>query len=172
MVGIGGVAGVFGLVMIVAGLTISDRHPPHRATPGFTESAGLLPSSSPPRPMLGDPAKDMSDGSLNRALREFEKTNLDYQTEQSLLALARAALLADLTGTGRDRFPGYLPGPAPVRVYLQVRVQAGVARRVDDSAVEAHLLWAGTRPGGDGVERQTAIIRLRYLDGSWISVRS
>ncbi len=117
------------------------------------------------------PAGQRSGDYLERALRASEASNLDPKLDQPLLSLAKAVLLADLTGVGRERFPGYLPGPPPVLVYRDVRTQAGVARRIDDATVEAHLLWAGRKPDGEYVERRTAIIRLRYGDRSWAPIK-
>lgn len=59
-----------------------------------------------------------------------------------------------------------------MRAYREARVQAAVARRIDDTTVETRLLWAGVSPDGQHLERQAAVIRLRYVGQSWVPVRS
>jgi len=168
MLCLGGVVGAGSIAVLVLGVSLSPSDSPRPVPPRATSRSS--PSSSPSaRDSL---AGQVNDGYLNRALRASESSNLDPQFEQPMLALARSALLADLTGVGRERFPGYLPGHAPARAYEEVRVQAGVARRVDAVTVETHLLWAARSPGGEYIERQTAIIRLRYVGQSWIPIRS
>ncbi|GAA3550010.1 hypothetical protein GCM10022222_36950 [Amycolatopsis ultiminotia] len=123
--------------------------------------------SSPPEQIRGLPAGRENDNDLDRALRAVEPTDLDPQVERPLLALAEAALRADLTGVGRERFPRYLPGQPPNQVYRDMRIQASVAHRIDGATVDAHLLWTATNPNGERVERRTAIIRLKYVGHSW-----
>ena len=125
-------------------------------------STGFSPSG-PPDPLAGP----VSDEYLNLTLRSSSPSNLAPAVEQPLLVVASAALVADLAGVGRERFPRYLPGPAPAQLYRDVRVQAAVARRTGDTTVETHLIWAGTSPRGEHLERQTATILLRYVAGSW-----
>lgn len=114
-------------------------------------------------------AGPVGDDELNRALRATHRSNLTPTLEQHVLAVAEAALKADLTGKGRDRFPDYLPGSPPPTVYRDVRVQAAVARRIHRprGTIEATLMWAGTAPNGDDVERQTTRIHLQLHDNGW-----
>ena len=168
LLGLGGVVATGSIVVLILGSNLStsdsSRPAPPRVTPWSTPSS--------PRPVPDSLSGRVNDGDLNRALRTSEASNLDPQLEQPMLALAKLALLADLTGVGRERFPDYLPGHRPTRVYQEARVQAGVARRVNAVTVEAHLVWAAKSPDGEYVERQTAIVRLQHVGQSWVPIRS
>lgn len=168
MLYLGGVFAAGSIVVLILGLSPSIGDPSRPVSSRVTPASRL--SSSPPTrdSSLGR----LGDGDLNRALRTSEPTNLDRTIEQPLLALATEVLLADLTGVGRERFPDYLPGGPAIQTYREARVQAAVARRIGDTTVETHLLWAGISPDGQYLERQTAVIRLRYLRQSWRPVRS
>jgi len=143
-------------------LQVLPRTPMPVSTRQPERSTGLSPSGPPD--LLAGP---VSDDYLNQALRSTSPSNLEPAVERPLITLAIAALVADLTGAGRERFLGYLPGPAPAQLYRGVRVQAAVARRTGDTTVETHLIWAGTSPRGEHLERHTATVLLRYVAGTW-----
>lgn len=168
MLCLGGVVATGSIVVLVLGLTASTGNPSRPVASPIAPSS--RPSSSLPARDL--PVGQLSDESLNRALRTASPSNLDPQLEKPLLVLATAALLADLTGAGRERFSDYLPGEPLTWIYRDVRVQGAVACRIDDVRVETHLLWAGVSPDGQHLERQTALIRLRYFRQSWRPLRS
>lgn len=163
LIGLGGAVAVGSIAVVIVGSGSFRSEVSSPPTPRFTQSAMPRPSVSQPEQIR----ESQNDNDLDRALRVSEQTNLDPGTERSLLMLAEAALRADLTGIGRERFPGYLPGQPPARVYRDVRIQAGVAYRIDDTTADAHLLWTATSPRGGRVERHTAIIRLKCTDHSW-----
>ncbi|MGC7096719.1 hypothetical protein ACPZ19_18760 [Amycolatopsis lurida] len=122
----------------------------------------------PVAPVEHDPlAGPISDGQLGELLHQQTPTNLDPALEHQLVALAGSALIADLTGHGRERFPDYLPGTPPTRAHTKIRVQAGVARQTTDTGVDVQLVWAGTTPAGDHLERQHTTIRLDYGPDGW-----
>ncbi|MET9262644.1 hypothetical protein [Amycolatopsis sp. NPDC004079] len=81
------------------------------------------------------------------------------------VATALAALTSEPHSLARAQQP-------LMRAYPGARVQAGVARRVDAVTVKVHLLWAARSVGGEDLERQTAIVRQRYVGQSWMPIRS
>ncbi|MDI5975488.1 hypothetical protein [Amycolatopsis magusensis] len=116
------------------------------------------------RDLLAGP---ISDAQLGELLHQQSPTILAPALEHQLVTLAGSALLADLTGHGREHFPDYLPGPRPLRGHTAVRIQTGVARQVSGSGVEVLLVWAGTDPAGDQLERQHTTVRLDYGPYGW-----
>lgn len=145
----------------------APRPPPATvAGPGADERRPAPPPSSGPPDILAGPVDDEQ---LNQAVRESHPSNLDEVREDIAVAVATAALKADLTGKGRERFPEYLPGPAPPRTYSHVRIQAAVAQAMTRPRgnIEVTLMWAGVAPDGRRVERETATIQLQFDGDEW-----
>jgi hypothetical protein len=98
-------------------------------------------------------------------------SNLFPALEQQLTQLGRQVWLADVTGTGRTRWPDYFTGPG-ASGYTRVRVQAAIARRTGPAAVTVTLLWAGTSPAGDlEVGLTGSVLLVQDRDGIWEPTR-
>ncbi|MDX2709211.1 hypothetical protein PV350_41180 [Streptomyces sp. PA03-6a] len=94
-------------------------------------------------------------------------------TASHLVELAKAIWIADVTGTGRDRWPGYFTDPAPSAAYTRFRIQAAAAGRDPEhsKAVMVRLVWAGADPAGTFLDGRTATIRLIKEGQTWTPVR-
>jgi hypothetical protein len=110
----------------------------------------------------------MPDSYLQQVLEQTQPADLPAAQEKQLVALADQVLLADLTGQGRSAFPSYFGGQAATTAWSHVRIQAGIARRHPGSSsqVDAHLVYAGTDPGGRAQDRQTITIVLAQASGA------
>ncbi|MGR3938455.1 hypothetical protein [Streptomyces sp. BRA346] len=79
---------------------------------------------------------------------------------------------AEVTGHGRERWPGYFPDDHPVRPYRHFRIQAAVASRMNDHQVVVHLVWAGAS-GSGFLDNRTARVLLTPAKGGsrWVPSR-
>ncbi|MZE76738.1 hypothetical protein GTY57_06810 [Streptomyces sp. SID5475] len=140
----------------------------------------MAPFAPSPSGALAPPGEGPGgDRAVQRALDSLSRPDLPPGTERELLRLGRAVLLGDVTGRGRQRWPGYFDGPVAGR-YRQVRVQAAIARSAGGPGrAVVHLVWAGTDPGGNHTAGRPATIRFTSagrtaLEGggaSWEPVR-
>ncbi|MFC1405703.1 MULTISPECIES: hypothetical protein [Streptacidiphilus] len=131
------------------------------ATSGATAEAGVLAPGDGP---AGDPA-------VQTLLERSTPNNLPAVLEQQLAQLGRQVWLADVTGTGRARWPAYFTGPGSSG-YTQVRVQAAIARRTGTTAVTVTLLWAGTSPGAEPQIGLPGTVKLvQHSGGTWEPIR-
>ncbi|GJF30265.1 hypothetical protein KNE206_29650 [Kitasatospora sp. NE20-6] len=139
-------------------------------TPAARSASPNAPRTTPADLLAGD----MPDSYLQQVLEQTQPADLPAAQEKQLVALANQVLLADLTGQGRPAFPSYFGGQAATTAWSHVRVQAGIARRhASSSQVDAHLVYAGTDPGGRAQERQTmTIVLAQASDGSWQPVNA
>ncbi|MFD6274520.1 hypothetical protein ACFWFI_02855 [Streptomyces sp. NPDC060209] len=134
-----------------------------------------MPPSAPaaaralPEPGAGPRADPLVQDSLERAL----PSDLAPADEAQLTALGRVVWMAELTGTGRSKWPGYFPGSPSVAVYSQARIQALIARRDNSHQADAvvHLVWAGADPAGTFLDGRTATLRFTRQAGAWTPVR-
>ncbi|MEV8099119.1 hypothetical protein [Kitasatospora sp. NPDC085879] len=133
------------------------------STPAARSASPSAPRTAPADLLAGD----MPDGYLQQVLEQTQPADLPAAQEKQLVAMADQVLLADLTGQGRSAFPAYFGGRAATATWSHVRVQAGIARRHtgSNSQIDAHLVYAGTDPGGRAQERQTITIMLAQASG-------
>ncbi|WP_019711962.1 hypothetical protein [Streptomyces xinghaiensis] len=159
-----------------ASVTPAAREP----EPSSGAAGSLAPFAPSPSGALAPPGEGPGgDRAVQRALDSLSRPDLPPGTERELLRLGRAVLLGDVTGRGRQRWPGYFDGPVAGR-YRQVRVQAAIARSAGGPGrAVVHLVWAGTDPGGNHTAGRPATIRFTSagrtaLEGggaSWEPVR-
>jgi hypothetical protein len=114
--------------------------------PSPTPSSRSTSSGEPVDLAPGDGPR--ADASVQQLLERSQPSNLPAAQAHSLEELGREVWLADVTGTGRQRWPQYFR-TAGSSGYTNVRVQAAVARRTAPGHVTITLLWAGTSPAGD-----------------------
>ena len=93
---------------------------------------------------------------------------LPTPSRKAAVQAAGRVLVADLTGTGRDRFPGYWSQPTH-SAWSHIRVQASTAQTagVDPARVTVTLIWAGTSPTGEQVERRRTVITMELTEHGW-----
>ncbi|MFD5610529.1 hypothetical protein [Kitasatospora sp. NPDC127060] len=114
----------------------------------------------------GDPA-------LQAALSGQYPSDLPPAEADQLTALAREIWMAETTGVGRDRWPGYFPatavGASQPYFYTGVRVQAAVAHTSREAANRAavNLLWVGTSPTGDYGDHRPATVFFTRINDTW-----
>jgi len=97
--------------------------------------------------------------------------NLPATLKHQLTQLGRQVWLADVTGTGRTQWPAYFTSPGSSG-YTKARIQAAIARRTGNGAVDVTLLWAGTSPGGDVEVGLPGTVRLeQHSNGTWKPTR-
>ena len=161
-----------------AAATMSPTLPATRRPAPAPTSASASAAGTPPDPSgAGDPpaavpdplAGPVSDRYLQRVLTRTSPADLPAGQEQALVALGRRVLLADLSGAGRDQFPGYFDGPATTS-WTRVHVHAGIARTVAgrDDQIDVTLIWSATDPTGRPAVRQRSVVRLGYDSrGGW-----
>jgi hypothetical protein len=116
-------------------------------------------------------AGEVSDAALQRALEQSRPVSVPPGLEKRLVELGAKALLADVTGEGRNAFPEYFRGQPATDRWRHSRVRAGVAERYKDrlDAVQVHLVWAGTSPKGVREERQSSsVLLVRNESGAWV----
>ncbi|MFF3950520.1 hypothetical protein ACFYYN_37790 [Streptomyces sp. NPDC001902] len=114
-----------------------------------------------------------ADPLVQRAMDRAAAGDLAPATARHLVALAKAVWTADVTGAGRDRWPGYFTDPAPSAAYTRFRIQAAAAGRDPghSKAVMVRLVWAGADPAGTFLDGRTATIRLIKEGQTWTPVR-
>ncbi|MEV6781964.1 hypothetical protein [Streptomyces sp. NPDC051098] len=139
----------------------STTHP----TPSSAPMGGLLP------PPGSGPAADPL---IQRALDQAMPPDLPAATSRELAALGRAVWTAEVTGTGRQKWPQYFTQPATA-TYTRVRIQAAVARRNPDhraaDAAVVHLVWAGADPSGTYLDGRPATVHLTREGATWNPAR-
>ncbi|MGW2841902.1 hypothetical protein ACWCWD_29455 [Streptomyces sp. NPDC001493] len=141
----------------------APRAAPH---PNPTSSeAGL------PEPGAGPGADRLVQAALDNATPD----DLNPTDEEQLLSLGRLVWLAEVTGTGRSRWPSYFSPQTVPPAYSRVRIQAVTARRGTGarSAAVVHLVWAGADPAGTFVEDRTATLHFTHQGETetWTPVR-
>ncbi|MET9879257.1 hypothetical protein ABZZ36_32215 [Actinacidiphila glaucinigra] len=114
-----------------------------------------------------------TDSLVQDALEHDTRSALPAATASRLATLAKAVWTADVTGTGRDRWPGYFTDLAPQAIYTRFRIQAAVAGRDPKrpNGAVVRLVWAGADPAGTFLDGRTATIHLTYKGASWTPVR-
>lgn len=135
-----------------------------RALPIPTESADLA------DPLAG-PVPDAFVQGLLDVAQTAAPPALPAATGNAAVRAAKRVLVADLTGTGRDRFPGFWS--EPIRsAWSRIRVQGDTAHPAgsDPARVTVTLIWAGTSPTGDRVERRRTVIIMELAGNSWSPV--
>lgn len=139
------------------------------ADPSLTEGprgAAAEPGAASGVPVPGDgPAGDRA---VQLTLERTSPADLPRGQEGRLVQLARRVWTADVTGRGREQWPGYFAAhqtAGPRGAYTRVRIQAGIARKTAGSRVEVRLVWAGTDPSGDQRDGRLAVIVLRPVFG-------
>lgn len=143
-------------------------HPPAPSTPSVSPFATPSPSAA-----KGEdpnfPSEPNTDRNIQGVLSRTSRPDLPRAQERALVALASAIQIADLTGVGRERWPGYFHGETPTVGYTHIRIQAGIARRVTtaDTPVDVTLIWAGHSPTGQQLVWQRAFIRLTWDGSVW-----
>lgn len=171
--------------------TASPDVPPAPVAAPHPELAGASPTSpgpspaSPPAPGVtaGRPATNLppplsgpgADPVVQRAVEDALPPDLPPDIEEEVAQLGRRVWLAEVTGAGRDQWPGYfLPAPARSSFYTRVRVQAAIGRRDPDRpGVVAHLVWAGAGPSGTYMDGRSATVRFirKGETGTWTPQR-
>lgn len=137
-----------------AAIGLATPQPPTEPTPGPTasESIDVL-------------AGEVPDQALQDLFGDGRGSPTIDTTE--VIDVASRVLIADLTGEGRDQFPGFWEGSTR-RVWTEVRVQAATTTPSDRSdAVDVILLWAGNSPEGIYVDRQRIVVTLIRGPAGW-----
>jgi hypothetical protein len=140
----------------------SPVSPPSSGTSGSpapAEPRGLAPGDGPG-----------ADATVQHLLEQSSPLNLPVAEAHSLEHLGRQVWLADVTGTGRSRWPQYF-GASGTSSYTAVRVQAAIARADGPDQVTVTLLWAGTSPGGDPQVALPGTVHLADQSGTWEPTR-
>ncbi|KUM97375.1 hypothetical protein AQI95_41905 [Streptomyces yokosukanensis] len=113
------------------------------------------------------------DYAIQQVLESSSPANLPRAEENQLVALGSRIWLAEVTGTGRDRWPTYF-GNEPLHTpYRDVRIQAGIARTVGGSPDRARvrLVWAGEDPAGEAEDGRSAQVLLTRSHAAWQPIR-
>ncbi|MEV7643362.1 hypothetical protein AB0O32_25850 [Streptomyces rubiginosohelvolus] len=146
---------------------ISASASPAAPSPSVSPASGenLPPSMSGPR---ADPV-------VQRALDDAVPADLPSGVADEVAELGKEVWLAEVTGRGRDRWPGYFADRgARTAVYTRVRVQAAIGRK-DPAGPGAvvHLVWAGAGPAGTFMDGRTATVRFirDERSGTWTPQR-
>ena len=140
-----------------------------RTTVSATAATPSTTASELPPPGSGPTANPIVQRALDRAI----PADLPTATARQLTALGRAVWAAEVTGTGRTRWPRYFNGDAAAdALYSRVRIQAAIARR-DGSTGRAvvRLVWAGADPSGTYLDDRTATVHFTHEGVSWNPVR-
>lgn len=145
------------------------------ATSRAVEAAPPAPPSAPgaarslPEPGAGPSADPLVQDALDQSL----PSDLAPADEAQLTVLGRAVWMAELTGAGRSKWPGYFPDSPSAAAYSRTRIQALIARRDDSHQADAvvHLVWAGADPAGTFLDGRTAELRFTRQAGAWMPVR-
>ena len=140
---------------------ISSPAPPGAASPRVaSEPSALAPGDGPG-----------TDAAVQLLLQQSSPANLPAVLTSTLESLGRRVWLADVTGTGRSRWPDYFTH-AGASGYTHVRVQAAIARAEGPSQVAVTLLWAGTSPAGDPEMALPGTVHLtQQTNGTWEPTR-
>ncbi|MGI5255633.1 hypothetical protein [Actinacidiphila glaucinigra] len=154
--------------------TASTTHPPRTrapASPAVRTAAAADPAVGTALPPPG--AGPSADPLVQDALEHDTRSALPAATARRLATLAKAVWTADVTGTGRERWPGYFTKAAPQAIYTRFRIQAAVAHRDPDYPTSAvvRLVWAGADPAGTFLDGRTATVRFIQKGKSWTPAR-
>lgn len=162
----------------VAGPMLRVRAPTADAgSPGPQAATPPLPVAVP-QPGIGDavaadplagPVPDSFVQDLLDASGPTGAPALPANTRAVLVETATRVLIADLTGTGRDDFPSFWSGPAHT-IWTGVRVQASSVQAdwaTAPTSATVTLVWAGTSPTGERVERRLSVITLERSGTRW-----
>lgn len=110
------------------------------------------------------------DRQIQELLERSWPADLPKRRASDLVAAARAVLIADVTGVGRDRYPTAFPTrdePLIAPAFSRVRIQAAIARK--DTTVKGqavvHLVWAGADRGGTYTDGRLADLTFRHSQG-------
>ncbi|MCI0686156.1 MAG: hypothetical protein L0Y54_02800 [Sporichthyaceae bacterium] len=136
--------------------------------PGAPGGSGLpIDPALLPDPLAGsvpdDYLQDLLDGGPGPSTPALSATERDAAIE-----VAGRVLLADLTGWGRNAFPGFWDEPARA-LWTDVRIQASTAEGagLDPVRVSVTLIWAGTSPIGEPVERRRSVVTVEQSGSGW-----
>ncbi|MFF1400697.1 hypothetical protein ACFVZD_44070 [Streptomyces sp. NPDC058287] len=138
----------------------------------------MRPSSPTPRATKSGQAVELTPRGEGRAgdrhiqalLERSWPADLPARQATDLVAVARAVLIADVTGVGRDRFPTAFRGkngPVSAPAFGRVRIQAAIARKDTTAPGQAvvHLVWAGADRGGTYTDGRLADLTFRHSQG-------
>lgn len=163
----------------------SATHPTAQLTAGATAPVAAQPSTAssaaeaaPPsapaaaRALPEPGAGPRADPLVQKALDQALPSDLAPADEAQLTVLGRAVWMAELTGAGRSKWPGYFPDSPSAVTYSRTRIQALIARRASHQAdAVVHLVWAGADPAGTFMDGRTATLRFTRQAGAWTPVR-
>jgi hypothetical protein len=137
--------------------------------PSRTASSRSTSSTEPVDLAPGDGPR--ADATVQQLLERSQPPNLPTAQARALEQLGREVWLADVTGTGRQRWVQYF-GAAGSSGYTNVRVQAAVAHQDSRGHVTITLLWAGTSPAGDPqIALPGSVLLLKQPTGLWEPTR-
>ncbi|MFD9124167.1 hypothetical protein [Kitasatospora sp. NPDC059571] len=115
------------------------------------------------------------DAALQAAFTRDRPSDLPAADAEQLTSLARQVWLAEATGTGRERWPGYFPpvqGAGAPHFYTGVRIQAAAAHTADSpDRARVDLLWTGTSPGSEFGDRRPATVTFTRTTNGWEPTR-
>jgi len=145
--------------------------PPGVATPS---GPSALPIPTEPAELADPLAGPVPDAFVQRMLdgaQTSAPSALPAATKSAAVRAAKRVLVADLTGTGRDQFPGFWAEPTH-SVWTRIRVQASTAQIAgsEPARVTVSLIWAGRPPTGDQVERRRTVITMGLTGNGWSPV--
>jgi hypothetical protein len=144
------------------------RQRPIAETPSATAMATPVSRASELPPPDSGPSADPI---VQRALEQAIPANLPAGTARHLVSLGRAVWTAEVTGTGRRRWPHYFTAVGPGSGYTRFRIRAAIARRDSSSRAVVHLVWAAADPSGTFLDGRTATVHFTAEGDTWTPVR-
>ena len=121
-----------------------------------------------------DPWSDISDGATSEAdylarLNDPARSDLPPQTAATLAQLGADVVRADLSGEGRERFPGYwssAAAAATARCTDVVIEAAGAASLPGSTGSRVAVVWSGVCGSVRSTER-TTVVYFADIAGQW-----
>lgn len=144
--------------------------PPSAAAPPAAGAGGNSRSQNLPPTMSGPGA----DAAVQRALDAAVPADLPAGVAEDVADLGREVWLAEVTGDGRGRWPGYFAAHARTALYTRVRVQAAIGRQNPEGpGAVVHLVWAGAGPAGTFMDGRSATVHFirKGETGTWTPQR-
>lgn len=108
------------------------------------------------------------DAGYAASIAEMARSDLEPALFRETTAIGVAVLTADVTGKGRERWPGYWP-PGPYRPCCEaLRIHAAGARSDGPDQVLVRVLWSADRIGStQAVRYRESLVPLSRRAGAW-----
>lgn len=142
--------------------------PPIAVTTGGPGAMPIPTESAGPADPLAGPVPDAYVQQLLDSAPTSAPPALPAETSNAAVRAAGRVLVADLTGAGRGQFPGFWSEPTHT-AWAHIRVQAATAQTAGlvPARVAVTLIWAGTSPTGEQVERRRTVITMELTENGW-----